>query len=165
MSKAPRKPFVNRPPDPKRLQQRWRGYQFLEFDIPNAAKGETSGLVEYLRSDAPLDERMRDALADLIERRLQSKKRPGRPRGPSDSSRRAELKRYIVRHVRGREKYWRAANPNKKALRRGLRRQYITETLSSLAEEGELQDIAEITIEEISRDLERGSETASTSDP
>lgn len=48
--------------------------------IWDAYHGKTKDLCEFLRSDLPLSENNRDQLAQLIDRRLQSRRR-GRPRG------------------------------------------------------------------------------------
>jgi hypothetical protein len=130
---------------------RWR-YVFDDA-IAEAARGKTEQLQKYLLSDAPLNSEHREALATLIDRRIQLKER-GRPPG-ADPSPRARAKQYVVSAVRRLEMQWRKAHPNK-SLPRGMRDELIDRVCGPLGDEGFFYGLVEINKREIHEALARG---------
>ena len=101
MSNDKRKPF---PYDKERMQQvrldRLRIVYQFRHDISQAMKGDTAGLCDYLRSDLPMTKQQREAIAMLLERRVQTThNKVGRPRGSSPTPT-AENERLIVHRAR-----------------------------------------------------------------
>jgi hypothetical protein len=125
-----------------------------KFDdaIKAAVRENVEPLCELLCSDIPLSSDDRRTLATLLRRRLAAKK-PGRPHGSADLSKRAQTKQHLVYLVRQSEDRWRRGHPGKQ-LPRGMRDKLISEYRERLADDDE--DLTGISNNAIRAELMRG---------
>jgi hypothetical protein len=123
----------------KQLTQRLRIYQF-DQDIKRAYyKKETGPLCEYLRSELPLSKEQREAIAVLIEHRLQQRKgKLGRRRGPLPFQETEAMERLIIHLAQKELDRLRAKLKPGKQLPWGTIDKVIEQFLNPLAEDGSL---------------------------
>jgi hypothetical protein len=133
MNKRP--PFVYRPRSLAQVQRRLAIYGWDE-GLHQAYKGDAEALCNYLRSpDLPLDERKRDELADLIDRRIQRKQGKGRKPGVIPSGSPGTMStRDVVAVARGRLKSIKARNGGRAP--RGIYKQVLEEVCRYYGDEG-----------------------------
>jgi hypothetical protein len=120
--------------------------------IYQAYKKDTKGLCDYLRDpDLPLDEKKREALADLIEQRIQRKEGKGRKPGAAPSAPGKLTTGDVVAAARVRLKRIKARNGGRAP--RGSYKQVLEDLCRFYGDEGYNVDI---NFEKAIDDLSRG---------
>jgi hypothetical protein len=136
--------------------------QEAQFDnaIRQAHKRDTALLCNHLRSQAPLTDEQREALADLIRRRLQHKPK-GRPKGVSRQPA-AQAERLVVDLVRKELK--RLHSRYGKPLPKRTRTKALDEILNRLSGDGYFYGLR-INVQNINEMLRRGERRSRTIKP
>ena len=155
-----KRPFRYQTRDPAHLQARKRQYKFdegFEKAVRQAHRENPEQLCELLRSDDPLSNEHRAALADLIERRLKTRPTKGRPPGATLSNPVQEMEHRIVNSVRQKLTQLRKAN-GEKSLPRGTISKVIAETVNEVGEifGGDVPELKNVSLDNIRNAVKRG---------
>jgi hypothetical protein len=133
------------------MQRRVKTY-VLDEVLPEAARGDFHGFLQYCRAGNPITEwRHLDILADIIERRLVKQRGAGRKPGTVDYSLRGQALNWIVNEVTLELRRLHKINPGFQQVPKGIRDKVIEDAWERLADEGAFAGLEEnaITLDHI----------------